>query len=194
VTDTGLILHYFNNYNNGQPLNSSKPSDGLKFSLDLITHKATLLKSLVDPNDLIYAGSQGSSSPLKNGNTLIGYGAVAKIKEFGPHGNNDVRMTVEFGDANSQSYRAYREVWHATPAAPPVAIVEAGVVYMSWNGATDVSSWVVYQGQVNGTLVKAGTVKNKGFETRFTLTGKPKFVQVAARSGDVLRKSTVIAA
>ena len=53
---------------------------------------------------------------------------------------------------------------------------------MSWNGATDVTGWAVYQGPTRNQLEFVGEVGFRGFETRFTLDGEG-FVQVAAVIG-----------
>ena len=52
---------------------------------------------------------------------------------------------------------------------------------MSWNGATDVQWWFVYEGESASRLSRVGSVRWKGFETEF-LVGKP-CVQVLAVEG-----------
>ena len=49
---------------------------------------------------------------------------------------------------------------------------------MSWNGATDVTAWAVYEGPTENQLSFVGEVGYRGFETMFTVNGE--CVQVAA--------------
>ena len=49
---------------------------------------------------------------------------------------------------------------------------------MSWNGATSVEEWVVYQGGAEDKLSQVGRIRYKGFETQFGVN--QACVQVAA--------------
>lgn len=194
-----------NNFNAAQPFNGSNPSTGLSLHLDLTTNTATVLKNLIDENEIpaIYNDAQGTFDPLSNGNTLLGYGQIPAIKEFGPLGNNDVRMTIWYGIHNNsgpgaQSYRIYRQEWVGTPTYDPVVVVQSGVVYMSWNGATGITSWEVFSGddKQEQDLKSVANVTSQGFETMFKLNGSCEnstFVRVAAFRGyEMLRQSNVI--
>ena len=126
------------------------------------------------------------------------------MKEYGPNsasGAGDVRWTARFGADNLvQSYRGFKAEWHATPTTRPSLVVEkaagrsgdgCGKGYVSWNGATDVEAWVVYEGDRPGNLKEVGKVGFKGFETSFGVASA--FVQVAAVvRGEVVRKSEVV--
>jgi hypothetical protein len=86
-----------NNFNIGGMFNGSAsggPSEGLELHLDLTNKTATVLKNLVDKSNIIISPSQGTFDTLPNGNTLLSYGQIPAIKEFGPEGNDDVRMTI----------------------------------------------------------------------------------------------------
>lgn len=125
-----------NNFNAAPPFNGTHQSEGLELHLNLSTRTATVLKNLVDLNESVFNDAQGSFDPLPNGNTLLGYGQIPEMKEFGPVGDNDVRMTIRYGyndntGLGAQSYRIYRQEWVGTPALPPIAVVDDGVVYMS---------------------------------------------------------------
>jgi hypothetical protein len=61
-----------------------------------------ILHRLHDPEDEICTKSQSSFWRAENVNYLVGYGSIAKIKEYGE-------------DNLVQSYRSYRQNWHATP-------------------------------------------------------------------------------
>lgn len=166
---------------------------GLMFSLDIPSKTATVLKDLFDPSDPLFVETQGSFSPLSNGNVFMGYGQVPEMKEYGPAG--DVRMSIQFGDLNGTglSYRAFRVPWEGAPVTVPVVVAESGTAFMSWNGATNVTSWDIYEGLTSSTLEKTGTVANNGFETSSAISNSTLFVQVGAFAGSVfLRNSTVV--
>ena len=191
-TGSGALISLFNNYNHDN-FNSTRPTQGLILSLDYGTRKATVVSTFEDPNNEMYSVSQGSFQRLGNGNLLMGYGSNAAIKEYGPKG--DVRLTLGFGVGDSvASYRAVRLPWKAIPAADPVVVAKDGKAYMSWNGATDVTSWQVYAGDTEVTLTSVGAPPRGGFETVYELPQGTKFVQVAANGGgNTLRNSSVVA-
>lgn len=170
--------------------NGTQPTNGLRLHLNLDNKSVSILQTL--SSNGIYTDSQGAFWPLDNGNTLMGYGAIAKIKEYGPDGKE--RMNLQFGIDNLvQSYRTYRQVWNATPAAPPKAVIQDRAVYMSWNGATNVTQWAVYVGNTTSQMKLVGMIPKKGFETSINLTNTAAFAQVAAYFGDqFLQKSAVV--
>ena len=55
------------------------------------------------------------------------------------------------------------------------------MVYVSWNGATEVESWEVYGGKTINTLTCLRTVSKEGFETAIKLEQSVKYVQVKAK-------------
>jgi hypothetical protein len=123
----------------------------------------------------------------------MGYGQLPVVKEYGLAG--DTRMTIQFGElAFLESYRAYRLPWSAIPAADPLVVVENGTAFISWNGATDITHWDVYEGRTTDDLVRTKSSPSSGFETDVTIANNTMFVQVAAfhREG-FLRKSSVVA-
>lgn len=202
VTDTDLILHYMNNFNAATLFNGTHQTTGLELHLNLVNKTATVLKNLVDPDVEIFNDQMGTFWPLPNGNTLLGYGQIPAMKEFGPVGDHEVRMTIRYGyDNNSAlnfpgaaSYRIYRQDWVGTPAVAPVAVEEDGVLYVSWNGATGISSWEIFAGATETDLKSVGNVTSGGFETNFTLCGNESFVKAAAFRGDeLLRYSNIVA-
>lgn len=167
---------------------------GLEFYLDLTNKKTTLLKKLADPNDPLFVASQGAYDALPNGNVFMGYGQLPIFKEYGPGG--DVRMSTQWAQLDaSSSYRTYRLDWTAQPAAPPIVVAKAGSAFMSWNGATNIARWQIYEGLAASTLKLTKTVANAGFETEAYISNSTKFVQVGALGGlghGVLRKSSVV--
>ncbi|TVY91723.1 hypothetical protein LAWI1_G003312 [Lachnellula willkommii] len=196
VTSNSLVLTMFDNANGvtGQPLQTTR---GLQFSLDLTSKVATLLQNLFDPNEILYVETQGAFNSLPNGNTFMDYGQLPVMKEYGPDG--DVRMTIQFGDVNStestaESYRGYRLEWDAVPTGTsPALVVQNGILYMSWNGATNITSWAISTGSSADTLHKWKNVTSTGFETNATLANATGFVHVDAMSGgQVIGSSSVL--
>lgn len=185
--------------------NGTHPTDGLELKIALPPNKAkppVVLEYLSDPAAPIYADSQGSTQLLDNGNIFMDFGEIAVLKEFGPNhpSGNDVRWTARFGADNLvQSYRGYKQQWHATPKTSPSLVVKSGRAndcptgYVSWNGATDVSHWKIYEGPTRNSLSYVGQVGYRGFETKFTV-GQACVQAVAWVSGQVAGKSNVACA
>lgn len=164
------------------------PSNGLELHLDLSTRNATIKNPYIDRHDEIATTSQGSYQDFYNGNVLLGYGNRDNIIEFGSEG--DVRMSI----SGAASYRVYREVLHTTPAGyPPNTTAVEGEGWVSWNGDTRTTKWVVYAGASKESLSKVGEVARTGFETNYSLPSGSEWVKVGAFAGDDhLRNSSVV--
>jgi hypothetical protein len=145
---------------------------------------ATLIQELADPDDTIYSVSQGSMQVLPSGNSIVGYGSVPTLKEFGKAGN--VVLSVSWGAPSVvQSYRAYKSEWVGTPSAKPdvwACKASSGTeVYMSWNGATEHGMWTVFGAAGNVSLSKVVSVEKTGFETRAWVGRRLGYVRVEAK-------------
>lgn len=96
----------------------------------------------------LQAFAMGSYVALDSGNTLIGWGTQPAITEFrGDSVVMDVQTgpltsRVFFGEGNGP-YRAYKMDWVGRPSWGPSIAFQDGAVYLSWNSATEVESWVV---------------------------------------------------
>ncbi|KAL8837778.1 MAG: hypothetical protein Q9170_002396 [Blastenia crenularia] len=202
VTNSSFSVSYFNNAN-AAPDNGSHPSSGLELQLQLPPNKSTsprLLQRLVDPSEMIYADSQGSTQFLPNGDVFLNYGQIAIMKEFGagaPSGGV-LKWTARLGQDNRvQNYRGFKQMWHATPDYPPSLVLRRGngtvgcaTGYVSWNGATDVTAWEIREKSGQGHLHKVGKIGYRGFETNFGVKGN--CAQAVALAGKrVLGESNV---
>ena len=187
-----MVLHLFDNANSSPPFSGVNQTLGLLFSLDLKKKTSTLIQDYYDPKQTLYAESQGALDLLPNGNVLMGYGQLPIVKEYGPHG--DVRLSIQFGDLNGtqQSYRAYRLDWEGVPAADPVVFAENGHAYASWNGATCVKRWDIYEGTTANNVIYSHSVSNAGFETEASISITTRFVKVIAVTSDVKRSSATV--
>ena len=195
---------------NSEVDNGTVASVGKTFQLDMVAMTATLntnspVAQLHDPNEEIYSDSQGSHQVLSNGNHLIGYGQVPKIKEF--DSNGEVVYSATFGPPEgTDSFRAFKlNDWHAVPSYPPKVVSQYSydgknfTVHMSWNGATDIDRWNIFAGPAqNETLKQLASVQKNGFETSVLLFTDPWqmiYCQVEALAeGKVIGRSDIVSA
>ncbi|TKA54730.1 hypothetical protein B0A55_13520 [Friedmanniomyces simplex] len=163
-----------------------------------------LVKSYENPN-LVRSSSQGSMQILpqdggggSDPKVLLGYGLNALWTEFAADGSP--LCDAHYGAATSwergdiQSYRVYKFAWRGAPQSPPsVDISDDDVeVYVSWNGATEVTDWVLQCSESaddgegrEGEQAWADVVrvKKQGFETLILLPediGESRYLRVIA--------------
>ncbi|KAH8203939.1 hypothetical protein TruAng_001881 [Truncatella angustata] len=185
VDDSIIDVSLFNNDNNADNYGVNQTT-GLFLRLDTEEWTATLVQELTDPNDTIYAASQGNLQVLDDGHSIMGYGSTPRIKEY--YSNGSVAMSAKFGPGNGKifSYRAYRLPWVGRPNTLPKVVACRGQtgnqteVYMSWNGATEYTSWKVYSGASGSALSLATEVARTGFETSAVLASVASYVRVDA--------------
>lgn len=182
-------------------------SRALLLALDLDDMTATLVESYVHPRRYL-APAQGSLQVLPGGkNIFVGYGNLPAYAEFGPNG--EVLCDVTFGSMFYyklgwvQSYRAIKAPWVGNPHTAPSTKLKRGfrtVLYVSWNGATEVVAWRLESSssvaeRTNATFTPIAEVFKDGFETFIIIPANvDKYLRVAAIDirGTVLRYSNVI--
>ena len=168
-------------------------SRGITVRLDDKAKTATLVsEDLHSP--ALAASFEGNVQPLPNGDEFLGWGQQPYFTEF--DGQGQMLFDGRFVDANS-SYRAYRYPWTGTPiGSPSVAATNAGNttnVYVSWNGATQVASWLVLAGSSPEALRAVVTAAQQGFETQIPVAAQPYVaVQALDSAGRALATSTVV--
>jgi hypothetical protein len=185
LQDNIMVVSLFNNANNAN-FHGINQTTGLFLRLDTEAWTATLLQELVDPRDAIYSKSQGNVQTLDDGHVLMGYGSTPRIKEYTSNGS--VAMSIKFGPSEGTvfSYRAYRLPWVAKPNTSPKAVAcrdqttNQALVYMSWNGATEYTSWTVYAGTSKAELSFATAAIRTGFETSATISLGVSYVRAEA--------------
>lgn len=202
VTDTSFDLSLFNNDNQALDNSSSHPTDVLVYHLPFQPNNATppVLRRNLQNSPPLFADSQGSyQADLANGNQFVNFGQLPLIKEYGPATDgSDVRWTGRAGPDNLvQLYRSFKKEWHATPSTLPSLVVLNGTSttkgYVSWNGATDVTGWNVYEGASAQSLHNVGQVGFRGFETQFDVACWAAYVQVGAVvNGTEVKRSEVV--
>lgn len=155
---------------------SMKSSRGVKIRLDLVSMTAEVVAEFVNPRGVISA-SQGSMQILPSGNVLLGFGYNAAWTEFLPTGEAicDVHVGSQktFNTGAVQTYHVNKYPWIGRPTTTsPQIVFREGEVHVSWNGATEIRSWVLetsmnedMEGNKN-SILDIGMVDRTGFETK----------------------------
>jgi WD40 repeat protein len=184
-------------FDNGGGLPFVHPqSRGIHERLDLRNMTATLITEY-DHSPPLNVAAEGGMQLLPDGDVAIGWGAQRFFSEYTASGQQI--FDAHFKGPNA-SYRAYRFTWNAQPPTSPALAVAphadgTSVVFASWNGATDVSSWRVLAGSRSRALAPVGGGAKGGFETAILVhSAGPYFaVQALGSGGQVLSSSRAIA-
>lgn len=191
-------MSIFDDGANGPPPQFEAASRGIVVDLDMQTMNATLVREWVHPTGVL-SSSQGSLRILPDGHAFVGWGNVARFSEFNQSGQLLFDGTFETsGSSRAGSYRAFRFRWSARPAELPRLAIDGQaktpIVYVSWNGATDVTTWAVLSGASSAALEVVATAGRTGFETAIQLPARASYVAVQAVGGDgtVLGTSAVV--
>ena len=183
-------------FDNGAAPPVHKLTRVLVLRLDDKNKTATLVRSYHHPKKLL-APFEGNAQFLPDGHVFVGWGGWPYVSEFSKDGK--VLFDAYFGHGkppgeDADSYRAYRFVWHGHPKDVPAAAIKNGKVYVSWNGATDVTRWRVMVGDSNDGLKAGPSASKSGFETAIQLPASGKYVAVQAlgANGKVLAVSKTL--
>jgi len=183
-------------FDNGAAPPVHKLTRVLVLRLDDKNKTATLVRSYHHPKKLL-APFEGNAQFLPDGHVFVGWGGWPYVSEFSKDGK--VLLDAYFGHGkppgeDADSYRAYRFVWHGHPKDVPAAAIKNGKVYVSWNGATDVTRWRVMVGDSNDGLKAGPSASKSGFETAIQLPASGKYVAVQAlgANGQVLAVSKTL--
>lgn len=149
------------------------PSRGLYIALDQENMTAEVKATYFNPN-MIISQSQGSVQFLDNGNVFVGFGHNAAYTTFTKEGKVlcDVHFGAgsKFGAGGIESYRALKYNWVGYPTDSPSIALDKDMLYVSWNGATEVAMWVL-EGATSEEAAKLGeyayikAVQREGFES-----------------------------
>lgn len=159
--------HFITFFNNNADWDNTTDiqSKGARIEISLDDMTARLDLSLSTSNSTsttttrpILSSSQGSYQTLPNGHIVLGYGFNAAMAEFSETGELLCSMLFQpssrFDTGDVQSYRNLRFNWTGFPRDTKPRLVgevdgssssSSGDVklYMSWNGATEVSRWLL---------------------------------------------------
>lgn len=188
-------------------------SKGTRVELYLEEMEARLDTLFTVPDAKILSTSQGSLQTLPNGHVLVGYGYNGVIAEFSAEGellcSAYLQPSSTFGSGDVQSYRNLKFNWTGMPDTNPDLAVGNDKLYMSWNGATEVDTWLLLGSDANlqeeitneeldtRGIEDTVLVGKTGFETEYQLVagdGLGRFVRVVAldREGLPLGTSDVV--
>jgi hypothetical protein len=174
----------------GEFLNPNGPARGLVLRLNMSSHTASKV-SQYKKGRKFYVAFLGNTDLLPNGNVTIGWGSNPFFSEFSRSGKLLFDAAWPTPD---QSYRAYTEPWVGEPTTKPSIALRKGIVYASWNGATEVVRWRVLAGNSASSLKPVATKAKSGFETTFKPRHSAKAYEVEAldAQGKVLGTSKTV--
>lgn len=131
---------------------------------------------------------RGSVQTLPDGNVFVGWSERGYQSEHSPDG--EVLMQASFASTRFSTYRSYKFPFRSRPSSPPDLVASVygtdendvtTVIFVSWNGATDIASWNFYsQVHAGGTPVPVGSAKKSDFETMFIAEGYLDWVSAEA--------------
>lgn len=157
-TNNTRAISIFDNSSRGKGA-PENPSRGLFIDINEGEMTATVRKEYWNPLP-ISSQSQGSMQILENGNVLVGYGYNAAWTEFSSDG--EVLCQVHFGPESGFytgqiiSYRIFKQDWVGLPLTNPDVALSGSEAAVSWNGATEVATWVL-----QGAFVGSGSEGNR---------------------------------
>ncbi|KIW56762.1 hypothetical protein PV05_05395 [Exophiala xenobiotica] len=197
---THTVISLFDNGSNG--FNQTQPhSTGQIISLDHHTKVATCLLNLDPPfvdGHAHISKSQGNFQRLPGGNIIMGWGNDAFWTEYTSDG--EIVFYGALGWQNVMNYRVHKfDNWVGLPLTKPAlwSYSKEGddmVLYVSWNGATEVRSWRLYgASSKEGPWEEIATAPKTGFETifRHDSTFKYAYAEALDKNSKVLGKSAV---
>lgn len=122
-----------------------------------------------------------TAEDVEKGQVLINWAFEGYISEY--DGRDNLVMEAKFVSDRKRSYRAFKYPFTGRPTEPPalkvlpVALSHGGfnrgsVFYVSWNGATEVSTWRFHgSSEMNGTYSTLGEIQRQGFESSWVTPG-----------------------
>ncbi|RAL65530.1 hypothetical protein DID88_001095 [Monilinia fructigena] len=159
----------------------------MKIRLDYDVMTVKLVHEFYHPES-VQAWAEGGIHALDNGNYLVGYGVVPVLQNSRTRG--DVAMEVQTrpwyvaSGRGTDLYRVYKFDWVAQPPWKPVMVEIGQILYISWNGATEVESWALYGGSSPNTMHHLLTFPKTGFETGVRPSNSSSFYQAVALNKD----------
>jgi hypothetical protein len=181
-------------FDNGAAPRVHPQSRGLRLALDTTRMHAHLAHAYTHAPGVLGI-ALGSVQRLANGNWLVSWGTEPYFTEFGPDG----RVRLEGALPKERwTYRTLRFPWVGLPDDRPAAAIRrttaSSYLHVSWNGATEVSRWVLYAGKSASSLTPAATVPRRGFETALELPPTALYARAVAidRVGEKLGASATV--
>lgn len=197
---TTTTISLFDNGSNGYNF-TQDISTGVVVVLDHEKMTATRIRNYSSPpldGMQHMSKSQGNTQILPNGNVVVGWGNNAFFSEHLENGSAVWYGAIGF--TNVMNYRAHKFNWTGLPLTRPAlwAYSKSGtdedgtVVYVSWNGATEVRKWSIFTGSTaKGPWRLAATIAKNGFETiwRSDIFAPYTYAAALDKDDNMLRKS-----
>jgi hypothetical protein len=167
---------------------SHSQSRGVLVSIDEAARTVRLSAAYEHPDRLL-ANAMGSVERLPNGNVLVGWGEEPCATEFAADGT---RLSEAVFPVGQKSYRASRLKWKGAPRDAPAIAARPGpkagtsLLFVSWNGATEVTHWHVHVGSSAKHLQPVGVLRRTGFETAVSLNTAHGYAAITALSSSGL--------
>lgn len=144
----------------------------------------------------VLAVAEGSVQLLSDGGMFVGFGAEPYFSRFSGQGEILVDGHLP---KDVTSYRAFVADFATVPTTKPAVAVGTAasgehIVYVSWNGATEVVAWRVFSGAKSIALSPTATADWSDFETAVATHTAGPYFQVAAldSAGHELGRSSVV--
>ena len=202
--DDETVISIFDNGTNG--FNQTQPwSTALLVTINHHDKTARVVRRYDPP---VFEGSrhisksQGNFQRLPGGNFVLGWGNDAFWSEHLDDGTTVFYCSIGF--QNVMNYRTYKfDNWIGLPLTKPALWTysrtghgeeEGMMLYVSWNGATEVRQWVFYSSETrDGPWLKAVSTPKDGFETILRLDEFSTYTYAEAldKGGTVLGTSEV---
>jgi len=162
-------------FDNG-PTDTIGYSRGLLLSVDQTAKTFKLLTEFTNSAQTfaMYEGSLQAIDPVNlTTDFMLGFGSEPLFAELDHQGN--ILLDVQFGKSNVvNAYRTFRQQWQGKPATNPDMHWDrdGNKAFFSWNGATDVESWVVLTANASDatTWTNVTRARRTGFESTVDLT------------------------
>lgn len=171
--------------------NDENVSSILFIELDTEAMTARVIKRINRPDGNL-TRLRGSVMKLPNDNVFIGWSERGYQSEHAPNG--DVLYTARFVSQRYSTYRAYKSEFIGRPTTPPDVVASVygtnneditTIIYVSWNGATDVAGWNFYaKAYDRGHNIKIGHAKKTDFETMYIVDGYMDWITAEAVDGN----------
>jgi len=190
--ETHMVLTLFDNAVGDHHEEPTNPvSRGLLLALHTTTRTVQLLAHYDHPRGR-HTNTRGSVQVLPNGNVFMGWTWSSLQSEHSPDGI--LLMEASLREGTAHSYRNYKYPWVGRPTVFPDVVSTAlyaddgsveTVAYVSWNGATEVVAWNVYEvGPSDEVARLVATTMKYGFESSVKIEGLVTHVQVEALGED----------
>jgi EmrB/QacA subfamily drug resistance transporter len=164
----------------GTYLAPAGPSKGLVLKLDTKAGTASVVAQY-SHGAKFDSAYMGDIQLQPNGNVFIGWGSQPVFSEYTKSGQLLLDASFPYPD---QTYRATLANWVGLPLTKPAGAARRSgtgtTVYASWNGATQLSSWRVLAGPSASQLKPVKTTAKTGFETKATVPGHDKVLELQA--------------